>query len=613
MNSSNIQNSKNLNETNQSLNMSIDDIDLSNLTKIKLDNILENLKNLKIDSNTVDELRGAIKLLKRFKLLESTKWCCELLNSISKTSNINDSNIIQGKNLTNIFNKTLNPQSNSNLSSNFTIGNKYTILYQKYKNNEDKIKDILSYANCLFDLREYLKCYNVISNYATNDFPTAMFLYYNCQYMIIQQKMQEEKLDNSDNLNYKYSSSIELNKLQNELSQKEENFSPFMNYLYGIILKDLKRYNESKNYFIKCLNDFPYLWSCWLELCSILKIIDYNSIFSEINEHWMKYFYLSNYLTEKNNETESITILNNLIPNFQNSIFIINSLAISYYQLHEYETSLEYFEKLFQIDPHRYESCDIYSHILFIKENYCELSNLAYKCYQNDKYRPETCCVIGNYYALKGEHPKAVSFFKRAVKLDNSFLYAWTLMGHEYLEMKIISAAVESYRTAVDIDKNDYRAWYGLGQTYEIHQMYNFAIYYFIHAAKAKPNDSRMWTAIGLCYEKIDKKKEAIKCYEKAIQFKDKEGIALFKMAKLYSSLNDDDKAAVCFKQNLGRNVGDGNIDSEEMVESCLFLARYYKGRGQYEEAFNILVKLKDYEGTEKDEIQKLLRQLSMN
>ena len=529
MNSSlQIQNAKNLNTTNQSLNMSIDDIDLSNLTTIKLDNILENLKKLKIDSNTIEELRVATKLLKRFKLLESTKWCCELLNSI--TNNSNESDFIQGKNLTNIFNKAMNQKSSLNPISNFSIGNKYISLYQRYKNNEYKIKDILTYANCLFDLREYLKCLNTLSNYTNNETPTAMFLYYYCQYMIIQQKMQEEKLENSDNLNFKYSSSIEINKLQKELSQKEENFSPFMNYLYGVILKDLKRYNEAKNYFIKCLNEFPFLWSCWLELCSILKIIDYNNIFSEITEHWMKYFYLSNYLSEKNNETESITILNNLNLHFQNSIFIINSLAISYYQLHEYETSLEYFEKLFQIDPNRYESCDIYSHILFIKENYCELSNLAYKCYQNDKYRPETCCVIGNYYALKGEHPKAVSFFKRAVKLDNSFLYAWTLMGHEYLEMKIISAAVESYRTAVDIDKNDYRAWYGLGQTYEIHQMYNFAIYYFIHAAKAKPNDSRMWTAIGLCYEKIDKKKEAIKCYEKAIEFKDKEGIALFKI-----------------------------------------------------------------------------------
>lgn len=194
---------------------------------------------------------------------------------------------------------------------------------------------------------------------------------------------------------------------------------------------------------------------------------------------------------------------------------------------------------------------DTYSNILFIKENYCELSNLAFKCYQNDKYRPETCCVIGNYYGLKGDHAKAVVYFKRAIKLDYSFLPAWTLMGHEHLEMKSIPSAIESYRTAVDIDPTDYRAWYGLGQTYEIHQMYNYAIYYFLNAAKAKPNDSRMWTALGSCYEKLEKRKEAIKCYEKAVYFKDKEGIALYKMAKLYFFIGDEDKAAACFKENL--------------------------------------------------------------
>ena len=177
MNSSlQIQNAKNLNTTNQSLNMSIDDIDLSNLTTIKLDNILENLKKLKIESNTIEELRVATELLKRFKVLESTKWCCELLNSI--TNNSNESDFIQGKNLTNIFNKAMNQKSSLNPISNFSIGNKYISLYQRYKNNEYKIKDILTYANCLFDLREYLKCLNTLSNYTNNETLTAMFLYY---------------------------------------------------------------------------------------------------------------------------------------------------------------------------------------------------------------------------------------------------------------------------------------------------------------------------------------------------------------------------------------------------------------------------------------------------
>jgi len=71
---------------------------------------------------------------------------------------------------------------------------------------------------------------------------------------------------------------------------------------------------------------------------------------------------------------------------------------------------------------------------------------------------------------------------------------------------------------------NIYRAWYGLGQTYEINSMFQYAIYYFQRAAKANPNDSRMWTALGDCYLRTDKKDDAIKCYRKAIDKKDKDG-----------------------------------------------------------------------------------------
>ena len=44
-------------------------------------------------------------------------------------------------------------------------------------------------------------------------------------------------------------------------------------------------------------------------------------------------------------------------------------------------------------------------------------------------------------------------------------------------------------------------------------------------------------------------------------------------MAILYSYLGEDDKAAICFKENLTKNVGENSIDTEEMIESCVFLA----------------------------------------
>lgn len=122
----------------------------------------------------------------------------------------------------------------------------------------------------------------------------------------------------------------------------------------------------------------------------------------------MKHFMVANFLLEKNYENESISILNSLLQHFTNSYHILNSLAHAFYLMHgilnlntEYDNSKEYFEKLLSIDPCRFENLDTYSNILFIKENFCELANLAYRCYQNDKYRPETCCIIGNYYSLK--------------------------------------------------------------------------------------------------------------------------------------------------------------------------------------------------------------------
>jgi len=43
-----------------------------------------------------------------------------------------------------------------------------------------------------------------------------------------------------------------------------------------------------------------------------------------------------------------------------------------------------------------------------------------------------------------------------------------------------------------------------------------------------------MWAAMANCYEKMDKPQEAIKCTQWAERVKDKEAIALHKLAKLY-------------------------------------------------------------------------------
>lgn len=44
---------------------------------------------------------------------------------------------------------------------------------------------------------------------------------------------------------------------------------------------------------------------------------------------------------------------------------------------------------------------DVFSNILFVKEQFAALSQLAHRVTSTDKYSPEACCIVGNYYSLK--------------------------------------------------------------------------------------------------------------------------------------------------------------------------------------------------------------------
>lgn len=59
---------------NSQSNMNIDIESLGNSPKLRLDDIYDSLKYIKDKNNIVEDLRSSIKILKRFKLIESCKW-----------------------------------------------------------------------------------------------------------------------------------------------------------------------------------------------------------------------------------------------------------------------------------------------------------------------------------------------------------------------------------------------------------------------------------------------------------------------------------------------------------------------------------------------------------
>ena len=61
-----------------------------------------------------------------------------------------------------------------------------------------------------------------------------------------------------------------------------------------------------------------------------------------------------------------------------------------------------------------------------------------------------------------------------------------------------------------------------------------------------------------------------MRCYERSENFKDREGIALFKKAKMYDILGFTEKAVKCFEENLMRK------DEERQVDKVFLNFFYY-------------------------------------
>ena len=117
-----------------------------------------------------------------------------------------------------------------------------------------------------------------------------------------------------------------------------------------------------------------------------------------------------------------------------------------------------------------------------------------------------------------------------------------------------------------------------------------------------------MWNALSKCYKAMGKNAEAMKCNERAERFKDKEGIALHKLAKLYVDVGDLDKAAICFQINLKRKEMETTTETSEAMH---FLAQYYKQQGKYPEALQYAKKLHERCGSEREEAGVLIKEIS--
>ncbi|CAK7267311.1 Anaphase-promoting complex subunit 8 [Sporothrix epigloea] len=310
---------------------------------------------------------------------------------------------------------------------------------------------------------------------------------------------------------------------QNRVGMNEEEelvvSQGWLEYLYGMVLAKEKNEKEAMEWFIRSVHRFPMNWGCWQEMTMLITRVDeLNKVAPRLPQNIVSFLFHLHASLELYQQGHNLaTSVEQLLAIFPGSSFLMTCNALLAYHSKDLIAAEHHFSMLLAQHPHRLDSLDHYSNILYVLNMRPKLAFLAHLCSSLDKFRAETCVVIGNYYSLLSAHEKAVLYFRRALALDRSCLSAWTLMGHEYVELKNTHAAIESYRRAVDVNRRDYRAWYGLGQTYEVLESHTYALFYYKKAAGLRPWDGKMWMAVGSCLQKIGRPRDGIKALKRAL------------------------------------------------------------------------------------------------
>lgn len=455
-----------------------------------------------------------------------------------------------------------------------------------------------------FDCREYDRSAYFSQNCNS---PVPKFLNLYAMYLSKEKKRIDNSLDHSTLESSNAKNLTDLMLLLNE-QYNEKKLDGYSLYLYGVILKKLELNKLAITILQESVNSVPTLWSAWLELATLVKDMDH---LRQLNlpSHWVRNFFYGHTMIEVLVNDTGIGIFEDIQQSgFGDCIFTTSQIAIAYHNKRDVDKAIDIFKTIIAKDPYRLEQLDMYSNLLFVREQKTEMANLAHKAVEINKYRPETCCVIGNYYSIRGEHQKAILQFQRALRLNPAYLTAWTLMGHEFMELKNTNAAIHSYRQAVRVNRRDFRAWYGLGQAYEIMKMPFFGLYYYKIATQLRPYDSRMLVALGETYEKLTKNFNALKCYQKACCVGDIEGFGNLKLGNLYEKLKDNDNAVKAYKNYV--NDERSLSDKQSLVRAFFFLSSYYFEKKEIDLAFIYAQKVLEIDET-KNEAKTILHQIA--
>ncbi|KAG0316116.1 anaphase-promoting complex subunit cdc27 [Linnemannia gamsii] len=242
-------------------------------------------------------------------------------------------------------------------------------------------------------------------------------------------------------------------------------------------------------------------------------------------------------LFSQNKFNESIMEYESLPYEHLASGWVQCQLAKNKFEMTDYTTAAQYFQRARELEPSIHRDMEIYSTCLWHLKQEMKLSALGKELKDSNHHSPQAWCALGNAYSLRNENDQAIKCFQRAIQLDDRFAYAHTLSGHEYKGLDEYDKALTEYRTALSIDDRHYPAWCGMGDVYIKVGKNDLALIHYKEAHRLNPSNTVVIFLVGIVQERMNRTTEALRSFEEAIHLQPGHAMARFEKAKVQKEM----------------------------------------------------------------------------
>lgn len=220
------------------------------------------------------------------------------------------------------------------------------------------------------------------------------------------------------------------------------------------------------------------------------------------------------------------------------------AIAVQQYKSHDYQSSLDNFKKIIELDPKKIDSYKFIGYIYFQKDDSDIDKAIEYyqKGLELEPNNKQLLDYLSLAYLKKDDSDEAIETLQKITENEDD-KKVWYRIGKIYESNEELDAAQEAFDKAIEIDEEFALAYKETSEMLYNDTQYDNAIPYFEEAVKLLPDDESLQNKLAKCYHNAGKLDAAIIQYKGLINEQPDNLKAYFNLAGAYRTLNKYDDA----------------------------------------------------------------------